>query len=217
MLQLAPTEENEAALVDKEADETIDDFVLGPKVNQVEKRSKVPAKADDVIFFKYKRLSKLEELQTKEPQTNQDETTREVAAALAKEEVRQGADQHKPMHKTLVKQLQPVYDAIAPMYLGTYPLPPSKVQRPPSEVANKDLHEEKLQEIYEHWLLKLAAYPAKDGLVCVFNVTISSLSKQLQQQISQFACGRQKKLLSYETRSRTYMHQQFLFKFKFFL
>jgi hypothetical protein len=122
------------------------------------------------MFFKYKRVQKLEQLIARPAETNEDETTRDVAEALAKEEAKRGADVHKQMPKGLLKQLGPVYDAIAPMYLGTFPVPPSKVQRPPPEVANKDLHEDKISEIYEHWVLKLSAYAAKDGLVCIFDV-----------------------------------------------
>jgi hypothetical protein len=161
-----PSEEHENEILDKDAVDE-DDF---EPIEKKTPRLKVQPKPDDVMFFKYKRQQKLEELIARPTETNEDVTTRDVAVALAKEDVKRGADMYKQMPKGLMKQLGPVYDAIAPMYLGTYPLPPSKVQRPPPEVANKDLHEDKMMEIYDHWILKLAAYAAKDGLVCIFNV-----------------------------------------------
>ena len=64
-----------------------------------------------------------------------------------------------------------VFRMLQPCYLGTFYVPPKCVKLPPPEVANKDLHADKMLEIREHWIMKLIAYAAKDGVICIFNVS----------------------------------------------
>ena len=75
------------------------------------------------------------------------------------------------MPRTVRNTLTKVFEMLQPLYLGTFYVPPKNVKLPPPEVANKDLHQDKLLEIRQHWIMKLMAYAAKDGVICIFNVS----------------------------------------------
>ena len=127
---------------------------------------------DEVVYHKYARVRQLQDASKSEGRkTQDDEITGEVLRDLEKEKVKKATESMSSMPRTVKNTLTKVFEMLQPLYLGTFYVPPKNVLLPPPEVANKDLHQDKLLEIRQHWIMKLMAYAAKDGVICIFNVS----------------------------------------------
>ena len=130
------------------------------------------ALVDEVVHHKYSSLRRLDEIEKPGTRkTQDDEITGEVLRDIEKEKAKKAQESLPAMPRSVRNTLTKVFEMLQPLYLGTFYVPPKNVQLPPAEVANKDLHQDKLLEIRQHWVMKLMAYAAKDGVICIFDVS----------------------------------------------